>query len=97
MKTWQPDTCECLVEEVYEGTTIKGGGQVLRKCPAHLTVPDDQLYGVLYANPDGENKRKNQLIRALLGYEGFSLNLHETKTNPDGSTYIDFKSGVSVF
>lgn len=96
MKTWKPDTCECLVEEIYEGTNIVGGGQVVRKCEDHSTVPDNELYGVLYANPDGENKRKNQVMRGLLGYEGFNLNLQETKTNPDGSTSIDFKNGISV-
>lgn len=96
MKTWKPDTCDCLVEEIYEGTNIVGGGQVLRKCSVHQAVPDVNLYGILYSNPDGENKRKNLLRRALLGFEGFSLNLEETKTNPDGSTYLEFKNGITV-
>ncbi len=95
MKTWKPDTCECEVEEIYNGNQIVGGGQVLSKCSAHQSVADEDLYGVLYSNPDGENKRKNQLIRGLLGYEGFSLNLHQNKAQADGQTIVDFKDGVS--
>lgn len=92
MKTWKPDTCDCWVEEIYEGTTIKGGGQVLRKCVRHANVPDNELYGVLYSNPDGENKRKNRTEKHLL-----ELNigvLSELKTKEDGSTYLDWKPGV---
>ena len=86
MKTWKPDTCECLVEEIYNGTEIVGGGQVIKKCVAHQTVPDNELYGVLYSNPDGENKRKNQMLRILLGYEDVKgLGLEEIKFNDDGS------------
>ena len=99
MKIWTPDTCPspgCVVEELYSGSTITGPGVIVRKCSAHSSVPDDQLYGVLYSNVDGENKRKNQVVRALLGYEGFSVNLEATFTNPDGSSYIDFKNGVTV-
>ena len=66
MKTWSPDTCGCKVEEVYAGTAIVGMGQVLRKCTAHEAVPDDLLYGVLLANPDGENRRKNNLEKMLV-------------------------------
>ena len=97
MKTWKPDTCECEVEEIYSGTTIIGGGKVLKKCLAHTIVPDTDLYGVLYSNPDGENKRKNQIHRALLGYDGDigGLNLSEPKTNPDGSDGgLGLKTGI---
>ena len=80
MKTWKPDTCECLVEEIYNGTQIVGGGQVLKKCPAHAALADNEIYGVLYSNPDGENKRKNQMLRILLGYEDVKdLGLEELK------------------
>ena len=95
MKTWKPDTCECEVEEIYSGTTIIGGGQVLKKCVAHISVADGDLYGVLYDNPDGENKRKNQMLRILLGHEGINLNLQQTKINPDGSNLIELKDGIS--
>lgn len=86
MKTWKPDTCECHVEEIYDGSVIVGMGRVLRKCEAHRDVPDEELYGVLYANPDGENKRKNIVLRVLLGYEEIrGLGLEEMKYNPDGT------------
>lgn len=95
MKIWRPDTCECEVEEIYEGDTIKGGGVVLNKCTAHASVPDAALYGVLYSNADGENKRKNLIERALLGFEGTNFGLHETVVNSDGSTTVRFKNGIS--
>ena len=86
MKTWKPDTCECLVEEIYNCAEIVGGGQVLKKCIVHQGVADDELYGILYSNPDGENKRKNQVLNILLGYEAIKdLGLEEAKTNDDGS------------
>ena len=96
MKTWKPDTCECEVEEIYNGTEIVNGGQVLSKCIAHQSVSDTELYGVLYANPDGENKRKNQMLRVLLGYESVKgLGLEETKKNQDGSDAgLGLKEGI---
>ena len=96
MKTWKPDTCECEVEEIYNGTQIIGGGQVIKKCIAHTTVPDVDLYGVLYSNSDGENKRKNQILRILLGYEEVKgLGLEEIKFNDDGSMGgLGLKKGV---
>src|SRR5574341_1420026 len=94
MKTWKPDTCECYVEEIYNGREIIGMGQVLRKCVAHAAVPDNQLYAVLHTNPDGENKRKNGVWKELL--TRFEGPLSEVKVNEDGSTYLDFKTTVSV-
>ena len=101
MKTWKPDTCECMVEEIYDGSNIVGGGQVLHKCEAHRDVPDDELYGVLYSTdltqpPTGENARKNMVLRILLGHEEIKgLGLEETKTNPDGSEAgLGLKAGV---
>lgn len=96
MKTWKPDTCECLIEEIYNGKDIVGGGQVLEKCLAHQNVPDNELYGVLYSNPDGENKRKNQVFRILLGYESVKgLGLEEAKTDPEGNDVgLGLKKGI---
>ena len=96
MKTWRPDTCECLVEEIYNGTQITGGGQILKKCQAHESVPDNDLYGVLYSNIDGENKRKNQMLRILLGHEEIKdLGLEELKINSDGSSAgLGLKQGI---
>lgn len=96
MKTWKPDTCECVVQEVYEGTTIKGGGQVIKKCTAHSSVADQDLYGVLYSNPDGENKVKNQMYRILLGYEEIKdLGLEEKVVKEDGSEVVEMKKGIN--
>lgn len=96
MKTWRPDTCSCEVEEIYNGTEIVGGGQVLRKCVAHQSVADNELYGVLYSNPDGENRRKNQMLRILLGHESLkNLGLEEEKFNEDGSSAgLGLKRGI---
>lgn len=69
MRTWSPDTCGCTVEEIYNGTDIVGMGEVIKKCAAHATVPDNELYGVLYTNPDSEQKRKNLLYKHLVETE----------------------------
>jgi len=92
MKTWKPDTCGCCVEEIYDGNTLVGGGQVLTKCPAHASVADAELYGVLYANPDGENKRKNLVHAMLLGVHAPELNLGLAEANAKGSP--EFKAGA---
>jgi hypothetical protein len=96
MKTWKPDTCECLVEEIYDGAEIVGGGAVLKKCDVHKGVPDEELYGVLYSNPDGENKRKNQMLSILLSQDSVKgLNLEETKKNEKGEDAgVGLKSGI---
>lgn len=92
MRTWKPDTCECHIEEVYEGNTIVGGGQVLNKCEAHTEVPDDELYGVLYSNPDGENKRKNLVYKHIIEtQEGI---LSERVMNKSGDETLELKPGI---
>ena len=93
MKIWKPDTCECVVEEIYNGHEIVGGGKIIKKCLPHEEVPDEELYGILYSNPDGENKRKNLLRKHLTeNYEG---TLSERKTDPNGTEVIDFKPDVT--
>ncbi len=92
MRTWKPDTCECHIEEIYDGNEIIGGGQVLNKCSAHTNVADEDLYGVLYANPDGENKRKNKIDRLLKGLDGTDFNLHEIDAE---GNYV-FKNGITL-
>jgi len=65
---WSPDTCGCTVEEYWDPANPQAGktfSRVVKRCPEHSTVDDSALYGVLYANPDGENKRKNR-ARAFL-------------------------------
>lgn len=94
MKTWRPDTCECVIEELYSGTDIIGGGQVLKKCVAHNGVADSELYDVIL---NQENRPKNRMLRALLGYESVKgLGLEESKKNADGSDAgLGLKQGVS--
>lgn len=94
MKIWKPDTCECVIEEIYQGTEIIGGGEVLKKCVAHTDVADNELYGVLYSNIDGENKRKNQMMAILLDMDDVKLGLSEEKINKDGSKYLGFRDGI---
>lgn len=95
MRTWKPDTCECVIEELYNGTEIIGGGQVVKKCAAHSTVLDSELYGVLFANPDGENKMKNQIYRTLLGYDEIkNLGLEKITKDKEGRDVIGLADGV---
>lgn len=95
-QNWKPDTCACVVEEEYDRDNPDAAftcSAVISKCPAHSAVSDANLYGVLYANSDGENKRKNKV-------HGFMLNnlstLTEIKTSENGSSYIEFKNGINV-
>jgi hypothetical protein len=83
---WTPDTCNCKIEEVEESPDHWVGGNVIRKCADHTDVPDDELYGVLYSNDDGENKMKNQLEGYLLGMGGVDFGFHEAKKHKDGSS-----------
>lgn len=91
MRTWKPDTCDCKVEELYNGTQIIGMGQVLNKCPAHQSIPDNELYAVIYTNPDSEQKRKNLFHGHLLD----NPKLAKLVTKPDGQEVREFNSGIS--
>lgn len=96
MRTWTPDTCPapgCIIEEIYDGPTITGGGVVVRKCSAHKGVPDEELYDVLL---NKENRPKNIVFRILLGHEDIKgLGLEELKTNQDGSSAgLGLKVGI---
>ena len=96
MRTWTPDTCPapgCIVEEIYDGPTIIGGGVVVRKCSAHKGVPDEELYDVLL---NKENRPKNIVLRILLGHEDIKgLELEELKMNQDGSSAgLGLKVGI---
>lgn len=94
---WGPDTCGCKVVEIYEREPYRVvSTRVERKCQDHSDVPDDDLYGVLFANHDGENKRKNQVEAILLGQRELkNLNLHEQKFDKNGSPAgIGWKKGL---
>lgn len=88
MRLWSPDTCvktgtACIIEEIYDGNEIIGGGQVLFKCEIHKDIPDDELYEILL---NGENRVKNHVHRLLCGHEEIKdLGLHENKYNQDSS------------
>ena len=93
-KTWKPDTCNCVIEQTHDPQNPAHGVQfskVIEKCIAHQNVPDDQLNGVIYANSDSDQKRKNLLMKELLG--NTALKLSETVTI-DGNTIQRFKTGI---
>lgn len=58
-------------------------------CPNHQGLADGAELGQVMRD---EDKRKSQVLRGLLGYEGFNLNLHEVKSEG----VIDFKNGVGI-
>jgi hypothetical protein len=101
MKTWTPDTCPspgCIIEEIYNGTDIVGAGAIVRKCAAHANVPDADLYGVLYSNPNGENKMKNAIYSILLGIDEPQLDLKLSQSKPNvfsGGNDLVLKDGVT--
>ena len=73
LQTWKPDTCGCIIEERHgDGLGVRFE-RVIEKCSIHTAVADADLYGVIYGNADGENKRKNLVEKALR--ETTSLNL----------------------
>ena len=90
---WKPDTCECVITETHDDVANTWSGVPESKCPAHAAVADNALYGVLHTNPDGENKRKNLVHKALL--ETGSLSLSQTVIGPDGSGTLQFKPGIA--
>src|SRR3990167_1118752 len=94
---WGPDTCGCKIIETCEDETSQVlSTRIVLKCADHIDVPDEELYGVLYSNPDGENRMKNEIESTLLGhFELKDLGLHEKKFNKDGEgEYIGFKKGL---
>lgn len=95
-QNWTPDTCECTIEEKHNPSDQNYKIQfskVIKKCSVHQSISDEELYGILYDNPDGENKRKNLIHKLLL--EDDTLQLSEEKTKPNGEKYKDFKQGIS--
>jgi len=66
--------------------------RVINKCLAHQGVPDEDLYGVIYENPDSEQKRKNKLEGYLLS--NATLGLSEMVTDDDNVPTAKYKKGV---
>ncbi len=89
-QNWRPDTCGCCVEEEYDmddPQAVMTCSKVIIKCAAHASVPDADLFGVLYANPDGENKVKNLMHKHLVEHPALNL----SKDSKDG---LVFNEGV---
>ena len=93
LQTWKPDTCGCIVVENVPETGNKTLASVTKKCPAHSGVLDNDLYGILYANPDGENKVKNIVMAELLD-EGVTETFRLTeKVLVNGELQKKFRDG----
>lgn len=96
LQTWSPDTCGCVLVERYDpddASFIWECAEVKTKCTDHQSVPDNELYGVLHQNPDGENKRKNQARGALLEADGMS----EVRIDAQGNAYTGFIGSAEMF
>lgn len=103
---WKPDTCECVINQVHddvlnlwsaEETFTNKQGKVFEtvRCSAHASINDvEELYGVLYKNPDGENKVKNLMEKHFL--EDSNAGVSEEVDDPsDSSKKIRrFKQGI---
>lgn len=87
MKIWRPNNCACVIEEIYDGTAIVGGGQVLRKCAAHQTIPDASLYARL----NRECHTRADVERALLADQSIAESRME-----NGEVVRAYKAGVLV-
>ncbi len=88
---WRPDTCGCVIEETHDPQDSAYGvrfSAVISKCPVHAAVSDANLYGVIYSNSDGENKRKNLLDKFLRETAALSL------TTVDASGAFNYKAGI---
>lgn len=84
MQVWRPDTCACVIEQSVSGSgesAVVSMTRFLSKCPAHEALDDVAAYDAVYAGPDGENKRKNQLEAALLASDQLGL----SDIQPDGT------------
>lgn len=95
LMTWKPDTCDCEIEESHNPADSSYGvkfSKIFSKCPEHQSVSDNDIYDIVYANSDSEQKRKNQLEGHLLETE--ALGLSEEVTQEDGSKIRQFKSGI---
>lgn len=94
-QNWKPDTCDCYVEEEYDRddpNAVMTCSKVISKCQFHTNVPDDDLYGVLYSNPNGENKVKNLVHKFLL--EETSLSLSKDTVTKEGTIVKELKDGL---
>jgi hypothetical protein len=90
MKLWRPSYCACIVEEIYAGTEIVGGGQVIRKCVPHQAVPDAALWDMLL---NKESRPAMTAYRALLADDAIAestLDQGQVVRKPKAGTDIRF-------
>lgn len=90
---WSPDTCGCVIEYAWDDSLppdqrTHALTNVVTRCSGHTGFAGqahlDQVIG--------ENGRKNRVHGALLGMPA----LASTITNPDGSTSVVLKNGVTL-
>jgi hypothetical protein len=69
---WEPDTCPCAVAERKHWDRVdpskhlyKTYDHARRRCTAHESVSYADLYNVIFADPSGENRRKNEIEKIL--------------------------------
>lgn len=89
-QVWRPDTCGCVIQETYDTADVAGTmvGTPISKCSIHAGVADNDHYGVIYSLPHGENKRKNEAIKALKQFADLG------DLQQDGS--YEFKNGITA-
>lgn len=97
MRTWEPDTCGCRVEEIYQGNQPVGIGQIIRKCEAHTGVDDADLYEVIL---NVENRRKNAIANhvasgGIPGTDGATLGWSFSGTGSDRTLTV-WLDGIEV-
>lgn len=94
-QAWTPDTCKCIIEETHDPDIADSVafGQVTFKCPAHSTVLDADLYGVLMSNVDSEQHRKNLMEKFLKAT--VSLGVSDNVEQADGNMVREFKKGIT--
>ena len=90
MQRWKPG-CGCYLEETVHPSGKKTLSRVLAKCSVHASVPDSELYAVLYTAPDSETNLRLNAMRTLLEDDA----LAETKVE-DGQSARVFKPGVFI-
>ena len=90
MMRWEPDTCDCVIEETHNPSDPTYGvkfNRVITKCPAHQAIPDIDLYSVIQTNPDSEQKRKNLLETELLADDVVGVGGSLDRRYKDGVKY----------
>jgi hypothetical protein len=73
LQIWRPDTCRCVIEQMHDPTNPAveiGLSRVIRKCSAHETLTDAEVWETVWAYPSGENRRKNLMRNRIVEQHG---------------------------